>query len=139
MLKNKKILIIFLLFFIVCLSGCFLYKKNINLIDIKMATGIDAKLMPVNTTLNFSEGTSKVFCWFKWQGAKINTEIVVRWHYLTDDIHIYDYSFKIPRREGTGSVSLAMPQGKIFPPGSYRVDLTSQKHILKSLTFNIGK
>ncbi len=124
--------------FIVFLSSCcFLQSEKICITDAKIAAGVDDKLMPVNITNMFPKETSKVSCWFQWKNAKINTPIVAKWHYITDNIHVFDYTFKIPRKEGKGSVALAMPEGKTLPPGEYKFDLTTDNHILKSLHFKI--
>lgn len=135
---GKKILIFVSFFFIISiLSACAKSFSNISIIDAKIATAVDDKLMPVKITNAFPEKTSQVFCWFQWKNAKTDTKITARWYYVTDNIHILDYTFSIPRKEGSGSVSLSMPEGKILPSGSYRIDLTKRRHILKSLNFKV--
>lgn len=119
------------------LSACSLGAPDIRLIDAKTATAVDENFMPVKATDLFPKGTSKVSCWIKWRDARINTQVLASWHYLTDDIHILDYSFNIPKKEGSGSVALAMPDGKNLPSGSYKVDLSCGSRKLKSLKFII--
>lgn len=138
-MDKRKIRIIVSLFFILfTLSACINGSGKIRIRDAKIATGVDENLlMPVKVTDSFPKGTSQVFCWFQWKDAKVDTEILAKWHYVTDDIRILDYTFKIPRKEGSGSISLSMPEGKILPSGSYRLDLTTGKNILKSLSFKI--
>ena len=119
------------------LSACSFGTPDIRLIDAKTATAVDENLAPVKITDVFPKGTSKVSCWIKWRDAKINTQILASWHYLTDDIHILDYSFNIPKREGSGSIALAMPNGKNLPSGSYKVNLSCGSRKLKSLKFII--
>lgn len=110
---------------------------SIHILSVKMAKGINEKYMPVDTTNIFPEGTMKVYCWFSWRDAEKNMEILAKWHYLTDDIPIVEYAFAIPRREGVGSVSLSMPEGKVLPPGLYRIELKYGTRTLKSVTFKV--
>jgi hypothetical protein len=112
-------------------------ENNIHIISAKMSKGINEKYMPVDVTNIFPEGTVKVYCWFSWRDAEKNMEILAKWHYITDDIPIVEYSFAVPRREGVGSVSLSMPEGKVLPPGLYRVELMYGPRTLKSLTFKV--
>jgi hypothetical protein len=120
------------------LASCSLFApEKITLTDAKIVTAVDQKLMPVKITDTFPRGTQKVSCWFAWKNSKINTQLVARWHYTTDDIHILDYDFNIPKKEGAGSVMLSMPDDKTLPPGQYRIDLALGKKILKRLTFRI--
>ena len=123
------------LFLVFVLAAC--TSELIVITGAKTATGIDEKFMPVQATDVFPAGTKNVFCWFQWQNAKIGTKVTARWHFVTDNIHILDYAFIIPRRESSGSVSLSMPEGKTLPAGLYKVDLTLGEHRLKSLTFKI--
>ena len=133
----RKVIILYLFAFSM-LCACDLGpKQKINIIDAKIAAGIDEKLMPINITNLFPKGTEKVFCWFSWKSTQVNTEIIASWRYVTDDIAILDYTFTIPRKEGQGSVALKMPEGKTLPSGVYNVDLNLGKHTLKSLKFKI--
>ena len=94
-------------------------------------------MMPLKITDTLPKGTNRVPCWIKWKDAKINTPLVARWHYITDDVHILDYTFIIPKKEGMGSMVLVMPDGQNLPSGSYKVDLLVGKHLLKSLKFTV--
>lgn len=120
------------------LSSCsFGLKGAINIVDAKIATGVDEKLMPVKVTDTFPGGTSKVACWIQWKDANLNTQLVVKWHYVTDDVHISDYSLIIPKREGSGGIDFKMPDNKGLPPGLYRIDICMRKRVLRSLTFTV--
>lgn len=130
--------IILFLFIALVLFGCSLEKKpKLKITDAKIAHGIDEKLMPIEITNVFSEGTNKVYCWFEWKNAQVNTPITAKWYYVTDNIHILDYIFSIPRKDGTGSVSLSMPEGKTLPQGEYKLDLNKEKRTLKTLNFTV--
>ncbi len=118
-------------------SGCDIGGSAIHLVDAKIATAVDENLMPLKVMDNFPKGTTKVSCWIKWRNTKINTELVASWHYITDDIHVLDYPFIIPKKEGTGSIVLTMPDGKNLPSGEYKVDLILGKRVLKRLVFRI--
>lgn len=109
----------------------------IQIVDIKSAAGVDQDLKPVTVLETFPKDTSKIFCWFKWRNAKVNTLLMAKWHYITDDIPILSSPVVIPRKEGMGSVSLQMPEGKMLPVGTYKVDLLWNDRPLKSLSFKI--
>ncbi len=134
--KNIMAMFIFLIAML-AIFGCDIGTGGIHLVDAKIATAVDENLMPLKVTDNFPKGTAKVPCWIKWKDTKINTELVASWHYITDDIHVLDYSFVIPKKEGTGSIVLAMPDGKNLPSGEYKVDLILGKRVLKRLIFRI--
>jgi len=120
------------------LSACSIEQwGKINLTDAQIVTAVDEKLMPVQIRDIFPRGTSKVSCWMQWRNAKINTQLVAKWHYVTDDIRILDYNFTIPKKDGTGSVNLSMPSDKPLPSGQYRLDIVLGRRVLKSLTFRI--
>jgi hypothetical protein len=110
---------------------------KVRLLDAKMASAVDANFMPVGVTGSFPASTERVTCWIKWKDARVNTEIVAKWHYLTDDVHIVDYPFNIPKREGSGGITINMPGGKKFPAGSYKVDLSLEGRLLKTLEFRV--
>ncbi len=136
MFRLKNISALFFIVFL--LSSCSVGKDtSIWVTNAKMANGIDSDYMPVDATNVFPEGTSKVFCWFSWKAAKKDTNIKAKWHYVTDDIPVLDYTFVVPRKEGSGSVSLAMPEGNKLPPGLYQVTLASEGQQLKLLTFKV--
>ena len=113
------------------------HAEAISITDIKMAHDIDGKYLPVNATKSFPSGTAKVFCWFAWKDATVDSQITVRWHYLTDDISILNYNFSIPRKQGSGGVALSMPEGKTLPPGSYQVELFFADKKISSLQFAV--
>jgi hypothetical protein len=137
---KKNIFLLIFPFLILCvLSACYLKEDKIIISDAKTAVGVDEKLVPILVTEVFPEGTSRVFCWFQWKEAKVGTQVTAKWHYVTDDIHVLDYTFNIPRKQASGSISLAMPDDKKLPVGTYRVDLTLGNRILKSLSFRIGE
>ena len=129
---------VFFLAIILTLSACSLLpSRDIKIINAQTVTAVDEKLMPVKITDTFPKGTSKIICWFQWKDAKVNIEIMAKWHYVTDDIHILDYAFHIPKKAGAGSVALSAPEGKSLPAGDYKVDLAIGKHIVRSATFKI--
>jgi len=111
--------------------------EAINITAIKMAHDIDGKYLPVNITKSFPSGTAKVFCWFSWKSAKANSQVTVRWRYLTEDIPILSYNFSIPRKQGSGGVALSMPEGKTLPAGSYLVELFLADKKISSLQFAV--
>jgi hypothetical protein len=135
MFRKGMLLILLTAFFAV--SGCSIFDKEIKITDAKIVTGVDEKLMPVKILDVFPKDTSSVSCWFQWRDAKISAMIVAKWHYVTDDVHILDYNFTIPKKEGMGSVMLSMPEGKVLPSGSYKVELFSGKRLIKSLAFKV--
>ncbi|MFH1190194.1 MAG: hypothetical protein V1682_05825 [Candidatus Omnitrophota bacterium] len=137
MRRNSAVIVSIFLTTAFVVSGCGIGKSAIHLVDAKIATAVDENLMPVKVTDIFPKGTDKVSCWIKWNDTQINTQLVASWHYITDDIHVLDYSFIIPKKEGMGSVVLAMPNGKNLPSGEYKVDLILGNRVLKSLTFRI--
>ena len=112
-------------------------KKAFRIVNSSMASGVTDKFTPVNVTDVFPEKTRTVFCWFEWKNAKVGMEIVAKWEYLTDEIHILDYAFKIPRKKGSGSVSLTMPEGKTLPSGDYEVSLNQSNRLCKRLQFKV--
>lgn len=137
---KRSFLILFVIAILIPLTSCAKRTENdIRIISAKMAKGINEKYMPVDAANVFPEGTIKAYCWFSWKDAEKNMEILAKWHYITDDIPIVEYSFTIPRKEGIGSVSLSMPEGKILPPGLYRVELKYGARTLKTLTFKVAE
>lgn len=135
--RNNWITTAIFLITIFAACGCYVGAGVIHLVDAKIATAVDENLLPLKVMDIFPKGTNKVSCWIKWRDTKINTQLVASWHYITDDIHILDYSFIIPKREGMGSIVLAMPDGKNLPSGQYKVDLLLGKRVLKTLGFRI--
>ena len=138
MKKISALFIASLLISSIFFSACNCYAAAMEVTSIKTAIGIDEKLLPVKPISNFATGTAKVFCWFQWKKAELNTQIIARWYYLEGNIHVLDYTFSIPRKEGMGSVSLSMPPNKVLPSGEYRVDLTLENKLLKSVKFKIS-
>lgn len=132
-----KILIIIFLLASFFGSGCNSKPDKFVLVDARVATGIDDKFMPTNVTNKLPAGTAKVYCWFQWRDAPKDTKILAHWHYASEDVSILDYTFIIPKKNGVGSVSLEMPQGKTLPIGTYRVDLLLQNKRIKSVAFSV--
>ena len=139
MFTRKNILsFILLILATFVLTSCYLQQPvPVNIIDVKIASGIDDKLMPLGITNSFPTGTQRVFCWFQWKNTKINSTVMASWYFVTDNIHILDYNFAIPRKDGSGSVSLTMPEDKKLPAGLYKVDFNFGKQTLKSTTFKV--
>jgi hypothetical protein len=139
-MNYKKIAILIAL---LTFSALFLYKlsqpTDIIIRDAKIVTGVDKQMLPLKVTNFFPKNTSKVSAWISWRNARINTQILVKWYYVTDDVPIYDYSLNIPKREGIANVVLSMPEGKTLPTGSYKVMiLLGKKYLTKPLTFEIA-
>jgi hypothetical protein len=134
MLKKIKTILV-CLFIALAVVSC--ARQALTFVDAKIATNIDEKLMPVQIASTFPSGTKQVFCWFKWENATVGTKVTARWHFVTDNIHILNYEFTIPRKEGSGGVSISMPEGKQLPEGTYRVDLMAGTTKLKTLTFKV--
>ena len=111
--------------------------EDIRITDAKMATGLDDQFMPIQAASVFPRDTKQVFCWFSWENAIPKMEMKADWNYEIDDVDILTTNFKIPRRKGSGGISLTMPSGKVLPVGSYRVDIIAKNKILKSLTFKV--
>jgi len=112
--------------------------RGIVVRDAKIITGVDKEMAPIKVTNFFPKGTAKVCAWIRWANAKINSQIFVKWYYVTDDVPIYDYTLNIPKRDGVANVVLAMPQGKTLPSGTYRVAiLAGNKPLIKPLIFEI--
>ena len=126
-----------LLFTISILSACGLGVRDITITDAKIVTDVDENLAPVKILDSFPAGTTRVSCWMKWRDAKINAEILTKWHYITDDIPIADQTFTIPKKDGMGSVELAMSKEKPLPPGIYKVDIVYGTRLLRSLRFKV--
>ena len=105
--------------------------------DAKMTTGLDEQLMPLQVTEVFPRDTKLVYCWFSWENAAPKMVMKASWNYTIDDIRILVYDFRLPRRAGSGGISLTMPSGKVFPVGAYRVDFIANGKTLKSVTFKV--
>lgn len=136
----KKIipLLIALLFFALLWILSLNKQRNIIIQEAKIVTGVDKDMVPLKVTNLFPKNTAKVSAWISWRSAKINTQILVKWHYLTDDVPIYDYNLNIPKRDGTANVVLSMPEGKVLPSGLYKVTiLLNKKQLSKPLIFEI--
>ena len=115
-------------------------KTPLRITDIKMAYGVDREFKAERPAQDFPFGTPKVYCWFEWKEAETGSQIVVKWTYLNEKVSVLNYTFPIPRREGSGGVALAMPEGKPLPTGEYEVRLESDKGTpLKSLKFKVLK
>jgi len=139
-LSRKKTVLTFIA--IAAVPALFTYHlsshEGIIIREAKIVTGVDSDIRPLKVTNLFSKNTSKVCAWISWRDAKINTQLLVKWYYLTDDTPIYDYSLNIPKREGVANVVLSMPEGKTLPSGSYKVTISlGKKQLAKPLVFEI--
>ena len=120
------------------LPGCGIFPSGkFQITEIGTSFGIDKNLKPEKKADSFPAGTSSVYCWFKWRNADINMQLVAKWRYDSENTDILDYPFVIPREDGSGSVLLAMPEGKALPAGSYRIDIVTNKSVIRSHTFKI--
>jgi hypothetical protein len=111
--------------------------KPLIITDAKMTPALDEQLMPTHVTDVFPRDTKLVYCWFSWENATPKMVIKASWNYTIDDLRILLYEFRIPRRSGSGGISLTMPNGKVFPVGAYRVDFIAGGKILKSVAFKV--
>ena len=139
LLKNKLFILLLVL---LPLCACSQQNEGIHISSAKMTTEVitsNQRLVPLEVTNSFPEGTQKVSCWFQWKSASENTQIIAHWYFVTDNIHILDLTVSIPRKEGSGGIALTMPQEKNLPVGNYRVDLTTTEgKVLRSLHFSVG-
>ncbi len=114
-------------------------ESKIKLTEIRTAVGISDKYEPVGPTEVFALGTTKIYCWFKWENAAAAEPLQARWTYLTKKIKIFEYPVAIPKPEGAGGIAMAMPKGRSLPPGKYRVDLLDRtKKSVGSIDFAVG-
>ena len=142
---SNRVLTLWLILLALSICTFFVYSKKepkkeaagICITDAKMTTGLDEQLMPIQVTSVFPRGTKLVCCWFSWDNATPKMIVKASWNYTIDDILILLYDFKIPRRTGSGGISLTMPEGKVLPVGAYRLDFIANGKILKSLTFKV--
>ncbi len=111
--------------------------ESFKITDIKMASIMSEQFMPVNPADTFPKGTQRVYCWFRWTGADKNAQIIAKWSYASKNMSIIEHAFALSQKNGSGSILLSMPKKKILPSGSYRIDLSTKEHILKSCKFNI--
>lgn len=115
-----------------------LAESKMKIIDMKTAEGIDEAYMPLNAARTFPAGTSKVFCWFQWENGDTGSQVALHWHYISEKVAILEYPVPVPRREGSGGVSLSMPEGETLPAGTYEVSVRQGGKVLKSERFQIG-
>ena len=140
-LKNNLLaLTIFVPLVLAACSG----QEGLRITDAKMTTEIikdtvNQTITPLEVLNVFPEGTQRVSCWFQWADAPNNAEILAQWYFVNPEIHILDSTFLITKNSGSGGIALTMPLGKKLPSGEYRLDLTTQGKILKSLTFKVGQ
>ncbi len=108
-----------------------------RLVDVKMAMGADENRNPVDVTNEFPAGTEKIYAAFTWENAESNLQVVARWYYTSEDIHILDSSFTLTRRSEKGVTTLTMPKGKPLPPGDYRLDFEIKGKKANSVEFKV--
>ena len=85
-----------------------------RLVDVKMAMGADENRNPVDVTNEFPAGTEKIYAAFTWENAESNLQVVARWYYTSEDIHILDSSFTLTRRSEKGVTTLTMQKANRF-------------------------
>lgn len=140
---HNKIITIILIAIILALSLFWILslsqQRNIIIQEAKMVTGVDKDMTPLKVTDSFPKNTPKVSTWISWKNAKINSQLLVRWYYVTDDVPIYDYNLNIPKKDGVANVIISMPEGKNLPSGLYKVSIfaTGKKRPIKILSFKI--
>ncbi|MBI3601866.1 MAG: hypothetical protein HY209_03130 [Candidatus Omnitrophica bacterium] len=134
----KSGILVFILILLILFIPNIGNRSNITIQDAKIVADVDKNMLPIKVTNSFPKNTSKVCAWINWKNAKINTQILVKWYYITDDEPIYDYSLNIPKREGIANVALSLPEGKTLPSGLYKVTILSGKRELtRPLKFEI--
>ncbi|MDD5137011.1 MAG: hypothetical protein PHN63_06675, partial [Candidatus Omnitrophica bacterium] len=88
-MHGRKIKLLLAISFIFsALSACAFWDRGVNITDAKMVTAVDADLRPIKITDTFPKEAAKVSCWIKLQDSKINAQLLTKWHYVTDDVHI---------------------------------------------------
>ena len=112
-------------------------RMALQLTDVKMCRGLTDAQEPKDVTTVFPAGTEVVYCWFSWQEAPPNTEVVSRWSYVPDNLQVLDIPVRLTRDTSAGVFVLRMPSGKPLPGGMYQVDLMAHGHILRSIPFNV--
>ncbi|MDD5429050.1 MAG: hypothetical protein PHI58_07465, partial [Candidatus Omnitrophica bacterium] len=129
--KTSLLLLSAILLIFLAMPGCQLLSLGkVKITEMKTAPSLSEDYMPVGATDTFPSGTQKVYCWFSWHNAEANTQIVAKWRYISQNISIINHTFTLPRREGSGSVLLTMPEGKTLPSGSYRIDMVMDKRVI---------
>jgi hypothetical protein len=139
-MRYRKTIIILVILVILALLWILNLNRQEGIIiqEAKMVTGVDKEMAPLKVTNFFPKNTSKVSAWISWRNAKINTQLLVKWYYVTDDVPIYDYNLNIPKRDGIANVVLSMPEGKNLPSGLYKVYIfAGKKRPIKTLSFEI--
>ena len=112
-------------------------RMALRLTDVKMCRGLSETQQPHEVTTTFPAGTEAVYCWFSWQEAPPNTELVSRWTYVTDNLHVLDVPVRLTRDTSSGVFVLRMPAGKPFPGGMYPVELLADGKVIRSVPFNV--
>ncbi len=110
---------------------------QLRITGIKTAHDIDDNFLPVHPQNKFPKSTVKVVCWFAWENARVESHLAVKWHYVTGDIPILTTDFSIPRKKGSGGVTLLMSAGKTLPPGLYEASFVFENKMVKSVRFEV--
>jgi hypothetical protein len=105
--------------------------------EVKICADVDDNRQPLGVTSEFPAGTREVYGWFSWKNAAIGLPVLSRWYYETANIQILTLSVALTRVSDHGVVSLKMPEGKTFPSGSYRLDLSVRGKVVKSVPFTV--
>lgn len=125
------------LLLIVGCTGRTAVPEGFEISDAKMCAEVNADRKPVRVTSEFPPGTRDVYCWFAWKNARPGLRITSRWYYEAASIHILTLPVSLTRVSDDGVLSLRMPEGKTLPPGSYRLDLSIGKKVLRSVPFTV--
>ena len=112
-------------------------RMALRLTDVKMCRALNELQKPQGVTTEFPAGTEVVYCWFSWQEAPPNTELVSRWVYVTDNIQVLDVPVRLTRDTSSGVFVLRMPTGKPLPGGMYKVDLMADGTVIRTIPFNV--
>lgn len=111
---------------------------NFEIRDAKACQNISKTRDPIRPTKSFPSGTTKVYVWFAWENASPGLKTIARWYFDSENIHILDIPFDLTKTSDKGAVSLRLRSGKVFPPGTYHVDLEVGGKIVRSIPFTIS-
>ncbi|MFA5908334.1 MAG: hypothetical protein WC815_06135 [Vicinamibacterales bacterium] len=92
--------------------------------DVTAARGVTSG-KPVGPTEVFAPAGDPVYVWFRHENVPAGATITARWYYLgvAPPFPIGEGTITTQPTHDWGQFSLELAQGKVWPPGSYRVDL----------------
>ncbi len=92
---------------------------------------------PIGAAVQFPTDAGRIFIWF--ESTPAPRDIPMRTEWYINEAHVGDasYDLKVDQGARSGYVSLALPQGTLFPEGDYRVELTSGGLVVGSHRFSV--